>query len=247
LQVLIGFYSATQSQWGKVDECLGNLGNVPTAGLNEIITIFTLYLSGARMQGRGSLDGAMARFIDRRLQISDEETGAIRSTQLDLSILTALNRIWIMQHPDYRDNRATLELIEKLRPLCVDHQDPEIKAAFYLALASVQVTPPISINQVKNHLQISLNLSKAVGNQHLLAISLSLMRHRLFENVVGDQATKSAKAASVRAQKAGNLLWISVAEGMMAQSHEVQGQMQEAEATRRSAIWYADRAFSKNS
>jgi hypothetical protein len=70
------------------------------------------------------------------------------------------------------------------------------------------------------------------------------MRSRLFENVIGEQALKSAMAAAKQAQRSGNVLWQSVADGMLAQSYEVQGHHQQAAHEWEKATREAQEAFS---
>ena len=50
---------------------------------------------------------------------------------------------------------------------------------------------------------------------------------------MGEQAEKSAKASANLARKGRDSLWISVADGVLAETLECQGKMEEAEAARR--------------
>ena len=50
---------------------------------------------------------------------------------------------------------------------------------------------------------------------------------------------KSAKAASNQAKRSGNTLWMSVADGMLAQSYDVQGQSLDARKAWEDATQYA--------
>ena len=65
--------------------------------------------------------------------------------------------------------------------------------------------------------------------------------------MVGEQALKSALAAARQAQRSGNLLWKSVADGMLAQSYEVQGQREVAKREWDKATKEASDAFAGNS
>jgi hypothetical protein len=69
------------------------------------------------------------------------------------------------------------------------------------------------------------------------------MCNRFFANVVGAQAEKSALAASVQAQKSGNVLWRSVADGMLAQCYEVNGKATDAKVTMGQAVKLAQMAL----
>ncbi|KAG7121831.1 MAU2 chromatid cohesion factor like protein [Verticillium longisporum] len=125
-------------------------------------------------------------------------------------------------------------------PLCTSHPDSEFRTAF--SLVQVTTQPDLEMNIVKQNIQSALNGAQRTNNTHCLAIALTIMRCRLFENVVGEQALKSAKAASQQARRSGNLLWMSVADGMLANSYEVQGQLAEARAAQAAAQENASRA-----
>ena len=78
-----------------------------------------------------------------------------------------------------------------------------------------------------------------LGDIQTSSIALSLMRAKLFQNIVGDQALQCARAASQQARRSGNLIWMSVADNMLAQSLEVQGQAAEAQNVAQAAINHA--------
>lgn len=141
--------------------------------------------------------------------------------------------------------KKTAELLERLGPIHAEHPDEEIRTAHHLVLATVPTNPPSSINQIKHHIGLALTAATKLGNTQSLAMALNLMRARLFESVVGDQAMKSARAGQAQAKKSGNLLWMSVAEGMLAQTLEVHGQVAEARAIRGDGIRLANEAFAK--
>jgi hypothetical protein len=199
-------------------------------------------------QGTGDLDRASRIFQDHRFAIPDADTISNNAAAIppsEVALLAALNRIWIMQEPSYRDDYQVVDLIEKITPYCADHPDVDIRTAYNLALAAIQTEPRQSIQTVKRHIQAGLKWAQNANNTHLLSISLNLMRAMLFENVVGDQAVKSAKAGRAQANKAGNLLWMSVGDGMLAQTEEMQGQVEQAERLRQSGTQLAIQAFIK--
>ncbi|KAF9881168.1 hypothetical protein CkaCkLH20_01318 [Colletotrichum karsti] len=245
LQLLTGLYFATHSQWAKVEQCVAKLQQAITPGINDIFGLFSLYLSGVYHQGTGDLETALLLFEDERLSISAGQAGhgGRKPAKQDLCILAALNRLWILQDATYLDAATSTDLLNTLRPICVEHQDPDIRTAFNLVQATASTSPPPSMHQIKTSITNSLNGSKLTGNTHCLAIALSIMRYRLFDNVVGEQALKSAKAASTQAKRSGNLLWMSVADGMLADSFEVQAMFPEAETARRNATEHASYAF----
>ena len=241
-QILIGLQAATLSDWRKVKTCLDALG---TAQQPEgFLDVLNLYLTGVFKQGTAKLGEALAiwkdpRFAMDRNGIPQNNTSHIAS---ELCVLAALNRIWIMQSPAHSHDGETAQLLDFLRPLCEDNPDLDIRIAYNLVLASITLDPPLPINQVKQHMKLSLNGAQNTSNTHFLSIALNIMRNKLFENVVGEQALKSARASTAQAKKSGNLLWMSVAEGMLAQSLEQQGLKEEAEKTREDGIRLANEA-----
>ncbi|SPN97602.1 uncharacterized protein DNG_01114 [Cephalotrichum gorgonifer] len=242
LHILMGLYLATQSRWGKVKESLDRVREATTESTNGVIDLLALYLSGVYFQGTGDLDKAMSIFSDARFEPQDTMIQQ-RSMQLDISLLAAMNRLWIMEHPRFQNMAESTRLFERIRPLCQDHHDVDIQTAYNIILATITVHPPPAIQQVKNSMYTALSTSKKAGNTHFLAISLNIMRCRLFEHVVGEQALKSAKAASTQARRNGNMLWMSVADGMLAHSHDVQGHVEEARTANTSATGFAARAL----
>ncbi|KAM0813599.1 putative 75k gamma secalin [Seiridium cardinale] len=238
LQIVRGLHLATISRWQDVWKCVEELESLVRSPLEGIVGLYSCYLSGVYHQGTGNLGAAKTIYEGALLSLESnlDANGNIQGlastkqghAELEVRVLSAFNRVWIMQHPDHRDDRLTTELIELLRPLCTEHPNLEIRTAFNLILAATHTSPPIGMTAAKNHLAIALNGAKTLGDVHTLSIALNLMRAKLFQNIVGDQALKSAKAGAAQARKAGNRLWMSVAEGLLAQSYEVQGQMTEA-------------------
>jgi hypothetical protein len=214
---------------------------------SDFLSVLTLYLEGVFYQGTASLDRATAIWKDKRFEMDWSGAPKPGSSRIEteLSILAALNRLWIMQEPSQTDDAETAELVELLRPICEDNPDQEIRTVYNLVLSSIRTNPTLSINQVKRHIQASLSGAQQTSNTQHLSIALNIMRARLFENVVGEQALKSARAGSAQARKSGNVLWMSVADGMLAQSFEMQGALAEARATHEAGVRLANEAFAK--
>lgn len=249
IYTLIALISATRTQWAKVNDCLQRLEALtPRPGAGRL-NLLVLYVKGVYCQGTGDLDKAFEIFSDPKLDVPDpndrndpnySNSGMAPS---EVALLATLNRIWILQEPSRRDDLQTIDLIERIRPYCSDHPDTDIRTAFNLVAAAIETNPPQSIQTVKRHISTGLKWAQAANNTQLLGIALNLMRSCLFDSVVGDQAVKSAKAGRAQAQKAGNLLWMSVGEGMLAQTEEMQGQVEEAERLRQSGTIHANGAF----
>ncbi|OIW29773.1 hypothetical protein CONLIGDRAFT_654231 [Coniochaeta ligniaria NRRL 30616] len=239
--ILIGLQAATLSNWAKVKKTLQVLEETrPPPG---VLRVLALYLSGVFQQGVANLPSALRTFESPQFDLDTPGEANRGHIEKELSILAALNRLWIMQNTTMSDEKKTAELLDRLGPVHAEHPDEEIRTAHHLVLATVPTNPPSSINQIKHHIGLALTAATKLGNTHSLAMALNLMRARLFESVVGDQAMKSAKAGAAQAKKSGNLLWMSVAEGMLAQTYEVHGQIAEARMTRGDGIRLANEAF----
>lgn len=245
LYILQGLHFATHTRWSEVKKCVVQLERMVRPPLEGIVVLYSRYLAGVYHQGTGDLKTASSIFRNEifSLDPNSDKSGNHKATELEVSLLATFNRIWIMQHPDYRDDRLTLELLEQLRPLCTDHTNMEIRTAYNLVLAAIQTNPSIPMTAVKMHISTALTNAQLLGNVLTLSIALNLMRAKLFQSIVGDQALKSAKAASNQAKKSGNTLWMSVADGMLAQSYDVQGQGLEAQKAWADATEYSRRAF----
>jgi len=205
------------------------------------------YLGGAFEQGVGRLDAAKRIFDDPRfaLDTAGKSPRHEKSIEFGISLLAALNRVLIMQEKGHRDDRKIAELVEQLGRYCSDYDDVEIRAAFHLTMAITQMNPPLSINDLKQHLHVAIQTTRRTNNTHCLSMALNTMRYRLFEDNVGEQAVKSAKAGTAQAMKSGNLLWMSVAEFMCAKSYESRSQTREAEQCFKTGTQYANESWSR--
>ncbi|KAH8882838.1 hypothetical protein GQ53DRAFT_787290 [Thozetella sp. PMI_491] len=242
--MLIGLQSATLCEWPRVERCLAKIEKQQLSGCLELLA---LYLKGVFKQGTAKLADAIKIWQDPRFALDTSSAGfkpAKGRVESDLAILAALNRMWIMQNPEFIDEAKVQELIDFFTPVCVDHPDKEIKTACNLALAAIY-SPALTIHKSKRHIQLALSASQETSNNHHLSISLNVLRCRLFENVVGVQALKSAKAGSTQAKRGGNILWMSVAEGMLAQSFEMQNSPEEARAVMAAGTQHANEAMAK--
>ncbi|KAI1214888.1 cohesin loading factor-domain-containing protein [Annulohypoxylon truncatum] len=248
LYILQGLHLATHTRWNEVKQCLTHLEAMVKPPLEGIVVLYSTYLSGVYHQGTGDLETASMIYGNRIFSLDDgnDRNGSRKAAEIEVSLLATFNRIWIMQHPDYRDHRLTLDLLEQLRPLCADHPNLEIRTAYNLVLAAVQTNPPIPMTAVKMHISTALSNAQSLGNVQTLSIALNVMRAKLFQDIVGDQALKSAKAASNQAKRSGNTLWMSVADGMLAQSFDVQGQSLDARKAWEDATQYARQAFERD-
>lgn len=246
IHTLVALISATRTQWWRVKDSIEKIDALKPKPENERLSLLVLYVRGVYYQGTGDLESASQILSDPRFDIADSNdmpAGGVSPAPPEVSLLAALNRIWIMQEPSRRDDQQTSELLERVRPYCVDHADVDIRTAFNLGVAAIETYPSQSMQTVKRHISTGLKFAQQANNTQLLGVALNLMRACLFDSVVGDQAVKSAKAGRTQAQKAGNLLWMSVGEGMLAQTEEMQGQGDEAQRLRASGTLHANEAF----
>ncbi|KAJ2993216.1 hypothetical protein NUW58_g1914 [Xylaria curta] len=249
LHILRGLHLATSTKWDEVRYCITQLENMvaPTSGTT--VVLYSMYLAGVYHQGTGNLEAAINIYSHPNfsLNVNERRGGHPKPAESEVALLTAFNLIWIMQDPAYRNDQRTQELLEQLRPLCTEHSNIEIRTAYNLVMAAIQTNPPIPMTAVKTHISTALSNAKNLADVHTLSIALNLMRAKLFQSIVGDQALKSAKAASTQARRSGNTLWMSVADGMLSQSFEVQGAMLEAQKVWHDATHFANQALKTSS
>ncbi|OTB05852.1 hypothetical protein M426DRAFT_10297 [Hypoxylon sp. CI-4A] len=245
LYILQGLHFATHTRWSDVKNCVAQLETMVRPPLEGIVVLYSTYLAGVYHQGTGNLNTAMSIFNNPMFSLDDdnERSRSKKTAEFEVSLLATFNRIWIMQHPSARNDHLTRELLEQLRVFCVDHPNMEIRTAYNLVLAAVETNPPIPMTAIKMNISTALNNAQSLGNVQTLSIALNVMRAKLFQNIVGDQALKSARAASNQAKRSGNTLWMSVADGMLAQSFDVQGQALDARKAWDDATQYARQAF----
>ncbi|KAI0205419.1 cohesin loading factor-domain-containing protein [Astrocystis sublimbata] len=244
LYILRGLHLATSTKWDEVKYCVTQLEAMVTPASGGTIVLYSMYLAGVSHQGTGDLETAINIYSHPNFSLdADEARGHRRPADFEVALLAAFNMLWIMQDPNYRNDQRTQELLEQLRPLCIEHPNMEIRTAYNLVMAAIQTNPPVPMTAVKTHISTALSNAKNLADVHTLSIALNLMRAKLFQSIVGDQALKSAKAASTQARRSGNTLWMSVADGMLSQSYEVQGAMLEAQKVWNDATHFANQAF----
>lgn len=245
-QVLLGLQAATVYDWERLRLNIQEISNAdPPPGFLDVPV---LYLKGVFEQGTGNFRQALEIWEDERFFVHrGQATQRVGHAHAELAILASLNRLWILQHPSYQDHAQTIALVEVLKEDIQRVSDVELRTACSLVLASIQTGPPGGIQEQKRYLQQALNGGKLTGNQQCLSIALNIMRWYLFEDVIGEQALKSAKAGLAQAKKSGNLLWMSVAEGMLAKSYEMQGSMAEAQESMVNGTRLANAALARRS
>ncbi|KAI9808690.1 MAG: hypothetical protein M1825_003842 [Sarcosagium campestre] len=195
-----------------------------------------LYVEGVIHQGSGDVSAALAAFSNPIFTLPDTSTSPVDSLeqmQCDLSILAALNSVFIFRNrsPTYHSTIETL--ISTLEPFCLTHPNRNIQCGFQLIKATSHPSDPMI--KTKQYMQNTLQAAKAIENTQLSCIILHFVSWKFFTGVVSPQAEKSVRAAWQLAKRGDNDLWVSVAEGMMADTLEVQGKTAEAQMAREGA------------
>lgn len=215
-----------------------------SSGQNTL-DMFMRYLTGVYLQGTGDLQGALTVFQDNVFRLPEGHS-ATQTSRCELALLAALNRLWIMQHPTCQNDEETLQLVDDLRPLCSNHPHINLRSTWQTVMAALITNPPQSLSGRKHNMYAAMQGAKMASNVFLSAVGLCIMRHQLFEDIVGEQALKSARAASKQAQRSGNTLWESVADGMLALSYETAGLREEARMEHEKGAAKAVAAFSRS-
>lgn len=203
--------------------------------LSSALDHLIMYISGVYYQGVGDLDAALQIFRNEKFHIPPEPQSqhfsrSVDQVNHDFSLLAALNTIWILQESSRKDRRANTAMITKLTPYCERHPNRDIRTAFHLVVATAETEPVTLLYKIKSELKLAMEGAQIAANTQFLCITLNIMCSKFFMNVVGSQADKSARAASVQAKRNGNPLWKSVADGMLAECYEVNGKKAEAYA-----------------
>lgn len=247
--IYAAFCDASITDWRSVKKCIDKLkaaiGTIE-AHPDDPLAYFAKYIEGVFHHGSGNLEEALSILQSPMFDLARPYKGhPSTSDQIkrDISILAALNSVWIQQEPGRRDRRKNSGLLERLEPLCQKHRNRDIRTAYNLLVVTVETEPPQTLIRTKEFLQQALGGAKSTGNELLLCITLNLTCYRFFSNVVGDQAIKSALVAESMADKSGNVLWMSVANGMLAQKYSLQGKHAEAQTKMEEAVKMTRSAF----
>jgi len=245
----LAFCAAEVSDWklmkthvDRLETAIKSL-NVPMSGP---LGFFVLYLEGVYHQGVGELDTALDIFKDPKFDLSQFQSASLNAVNQfirDVCLLAALNKVWILQHPDWQDASVNTRLIANLEGFFQNHPTGDMQTAFNLVVASINVDPPAQMVKIKSHLGTALVRAKATGNAQFVCLTLNIMCSKFFSGVVGNQAEKSAMAGRMQAQRSKNVLWMSVAEGMLARCYDVSGKKERAASTWEQARMLAKRAF----
>ncbi|KAH7318539.1 cohesin loading factor-domain-containing protein [Stachybotrys elegans] len=242
--ILLGLLSVTHCRWDNARAILARLEPAVGTWKQPMLTVLHTYLNGAYHQGIGDFQTALRIFSDDCFTVVEGSSNQSGGHD-EIALLANMNKLWVMQHPTCRNDQVTLDMVEQLQHLGTNHPNLELRIAWHNCAAALETDPPASLNVKKNHMHTAIEISKITNNFLGAAITLCIMRSRFFENVVGQQALKSGLAAARQAYKSGCLLWQSVADGMLSQSYDVQGQKPEAMREWEKGTQKANAAFAR--
>lgn len=235
-------WQAAKTNLDGLDGAIRNQGS----DVEPLLLTFLTYLSGMYCQGTGDLERALSLYQNQLLSLHNFNTPVHtpeEQVRRDLALLSAMNALWIQQSSHARNTSANTALLSTLERYCTEHRNKEIQTAFYLLRATVDTDPPIPQTKTKLFIRSALAGARTSQSIHLICITLNLMCSKFFVGIVGDQAEKSAMAASVQARKSGNQLWMSVADGLLASSFEIEGKSEQAKLVRDEATRLANLAL----
>ncbi|ESZ91967.1 hypothetical protein SBOR_7624 [Sclerotinia borealis F-4128] len=245
--IYMTFCCAAVGEWTRVKQSMTHMAaaaekfEVPLSGR---LGTLAFYLEGVYLQGTGDLKAALKVFQHEMLQLPEGSDSASEDQiERDIAILAALNVLLILQDENWQDPMKNHMLISKLGPYCVNHPTKDIQTAFSLIRATVRTSSSAMIHETKSHLSAALAKAKASHNTQFLCLVLNIMCSKFFNNCLGDQAEKSALAALKQANHSKNKLWVSVAEGLLAQFYDISGKRTEAQATFEEACALAHEAL----
>lgn len=241
---ILALLAASHCHWKTAREYMDKILELISPETPPGLRLLSYYLAGAYFQGTGHLPDAMEIFQSKCFALDSTNGACFQAGFGEVALLAGLNRLWIMQHTSCRNDYETTELVEELSSHCNNHWNKDLRTAWHNVVAALETDPPQQLNQQKVHIHAAMGGSRETSNVLGAAITLCIMRSRFFENVIGEQALKSARAASKQAQRSGNMLWQSVADGMLAHSYDVQSQRNESQQEKEKATAEAKRAFS---
>lgn len=219
LQANIALYKAQVSAWDESMHHITMMNRAMTRSrLSDDTSARTLhmYLLAVHDQGTGRLDAALLKYQSPLFTLGDVKSAKTTTFGYDLSILAAMNALWLLQHPSYLSTSRNATLLEALAPHCTSHLNIDIRTAFSLLQITVATTVPQTIPESKNHLHNAWKLCHMSQNSQMLAITSAVMCQRFFTGNHGEQAHKHATGTAKSTRSYGGKVWMSVGEGLLA-------------------------------
>jgi hypothetical protein len=199
----------------------------------EPLLLLVSYLEGVVYQGSGILTEAVESFSNERLSI-EHYRKPIRPSHmhLDISLLSTLSTLMIIHSHNHPLHHTVPTILSRIEHLCLRNPNRQIQAAYHLVAATTSSASTILLT--KQSLQSALQSAKQSDNKQIMCIVLNFMSWKFFRGVVGEQAEKSARASQTLAQKCMDGLWISVSAGVLGDTLEAAGRIEEAKRARES-------------
>ena len=250
MRLHLAFSRVSRTSWTEATEQNTKLRKLRNAWPDVSNDLFLLsqYLKGTIAHGTGDLPAASSIYQSitdticppqQHPQEQQRHTHLRSLPQLDreLYLLTTLNLLQIIRNPNHADHHQCSALLSEIAPLCTPSPNRNIVSAFHL----ISATCPISstIITTKQSLSSALQAAKATSNNQLMCMVLHIMYWKFFSGVIGEQADKSARASLTLARKDGNSLWCLVAGGVLAETLEAAGRIEEAGRARQEGEEYA--------
>lgn len=197
----------------------------------EALQRLPAHLEAVIYQATGDLELALNIYQSDTLSIQTyRKTTRPSNLHLNIALLSALNTLLIIRTPTHRDHGQLPSLLSFLEHLCVRNPNKQIQSAYHLVVATAPSSSTILLT--KSALQSALQTAKQSENNQLICMVLNFMCWKFFRGVVGDQSEKSAQASKNLAQKCMDSLWMSVAAGVLGDTLEAAGRIEEAKVER---------------
>jgi len=194
---------------------------------------WTNYLEAVIQQGSGNPTAAFAIYQSPAFNHPPNSATRVADAHVDICTLAALNTILIIREPGHPQHDLIDPLLTRVEPLCLNHPSKSLRSAFALTKAVAVKQPMLKFKEL---LKFALDAAKAASNQQVIALSLSLMCRLFFVDIVGTQAEKCGRAAQNYTKRANNQLWTCVADGMLANTLDKVGKVEEARNVRAEGI-----------
>ena len=237
------FCLASRTSWASASEQVAELKKLYNAWPDVPNDLFLLhqYLKGTIAQGTGDLSAAFSIYesvvqnicpAEQRPPGLQSQTNLRNLTQLnrELYILSTLNICQVIRKSNHPNHYRFDTFLAQVAPHCTHSPNRGIRSAYSLISAACPASSKIITT--KQSLHHALESAKATGNNKLMCLVLNIMSWKFFSGVVGEQAEKSARAGQALAKKCADNLWGCVAAGVLAETLDAAGRIEEAAQAR---------------
>ena len=211
---------------------------------DSFTNLFLYYIKGTVAQGTGDLVTA-EQVYKSKIFTSALQDQIYQGPRRDLAILATLNALIIYhnrtpsnQPPNANTTHTKVDdftnkpsmTITTLEPLCQHHPNKAIISAYQLAATVANESS--TAMQTKQFLRNAIQTAREIGRPQLLALTMNLLSDKFFKDIIGQQTEKCASTGRNLAGKAGDPLWLAVADEMYASVLERSGNGVRAEELR---------------